>query len=89
MHEAVHNKGGTSHIARVLHDSNEEVEKQNLRQEDYDGAHAHQGTIDKQIPNGALGQQVAKPIAKSRNAHVDPVHGILAQREGDLEHQEE
>ena len=49
VHQLIHDEGGTSHVARILHVGDEEVEDKNLRQEHDDGSHTTDDTIDEHI----------------------------------------
>ena len=45
MHQLIHDKGSTRHIARILHQRDEEVEYQNLWQEHDNRTHTTDNTI--------------------------------------------
>ena len=63
MHESVHDEGCTCHIAGVLHERNEEVENENLRQEDDDRPYSTNDAIDKHIVYGTCGQGCSDEFA--------------------------
>ena len=93
MHELIHDKGGARHIARILHQRDEEIEDQNLRQEDNDRAYTAYDTIYQHGLERTIGHRRTYLIAYPRYKFLNPVHGILAQRKGgfehDVEHEEE
>ena len=86
VHQLVHDEGGTRHIAGVLHEGDEEVENQDLRQEHDDASHTTDDTVHEHRPQGALAHRGAYPFAQPCHAGLYPVHGVLAEGEGRLEH---
>ena len=89
MHEAVHDEGGSGHVAGVLHERDEEIEYQNLWQEHDDRAHTADDTVDQHGTHGTFGQRSTDEVAKPCHAHFYPVHRVLAQHKRDVEHQEQ
>ena len=87
VHDLVHDEGRTCHVARVFHERDEAVENENLRQEDDDGSHTSDDTVDEHVFQRSFGHQRIQPVAQVSYARLYPVHGILAEREGGLEHE--
>ena len=56
MHQFIHDKGCTSHIAGILHERDKGIEDQDLRQEDNDGSYTGDGTIHNHCLDGTVGQ---------------------------------
>ena len=88
VHQLIHDKRGTSHVARVLHQRDEEVEDKDLWQEHDDGAHTGDGAVDDHRAQRAVGHQRRQLLRQPVDAPLYPVHGVLSQRERRLEHHE-
>ena len=88
VHQLIHNKRRASHIARVLHQRDEQVENQDVRQKDRNRSHASDNSIDYQIAQRALRHHRAHDLAQPLEAEFDPLLRICAQREGTPEHNE-
>ena len=63
MHQLVHDKGCSCHIARVLHQRDEEIENQDLWQEDNHRAHTAYDAIDEHCLQRTFGHAVADLFA--------------------------
>ena len=48
VHQFVHDEGGTSHIAAVLHKGDEKIQYQDVGKEDDDASHTADDTIDQE-----------------------------------------
>ena len=57
VHELVHDKRRARHVARILHETDEEIEDEDLGKEHYHGSHTTQDTIHQQGFHGAVGQR--------------------------------
>ncbi len=88
MHQFVHDEGGTRHIAGVFHKGDEGIENQYLRQKDDDGSHASDDAVDQHSLQWTIIHRLAYPLTKPPYPCVYPVHGVLAEGKGHLEHQE-
>lgn len=49
MHNLIHDKGGTCHIAQVFHQRNKEVEDEDVGQKDDDTSHTTDNAVYQQI----------------------------------------
>ena len=82
VHQLVHDEGSTCHIARVLHVGDEEVEDENLRQEDDDGSHASDDSIDEHVFHWSVGHAGADDCSQPSHSVLNPSLRHLAQDEG-------
>ena len=89
MHELIHDEGSTCHVARVFHQRDEEVEYQNLWQKDDDGPYSTYHTVHQHVLQRTVRHRAADKVAQPPHTCVYPVHGILSEDEGCLEHEEE
>ena len=87
MHNLIHDESGTRHIARVLHQGNEEIEQQNIRQEYNDASHTTDNTIHQKVLQRSFGHVVAYQVAQFAYQPFNPLHRIVAQHKGAFEHQ--
>ena len=89
VHQLVHDEGSACHIARILHQRDEEVEYQDLRQEHDDSPHSADDAVYQHRAQRTVGHVAAHPFAQLFYPHLYPVHRVLSQHEGRLEHQEQ
>ena len=87
MHNLIHNESGTRHIARVLHQGDEEIEQQNIRQEYNDTSHTTDNAIHQKVLQRSFGHVVAYQVAQFAYQPLNPLHRIVAQHKGAFEHQ--
>ena len=86
MHQFIHDECCTSHVAGVLHEGDKEVEYQDLRQEDDDAAHTAYDAINEHRTQRTLAHCGTYPLTQPGYARLDPIHRILSESEGHLEH---
>src|SRR5690554_5488830 len=87
MHDFIHDKSGTGHIARVFHKGYKEKQNEDVGQEDNNASHSSNDPIDKQVFKRSLVHDLSHPVAQQSHACFDPFHGVLTQRESGLKHQ--
>ena len=87
MHNLIHDESGTRHIARVLHQGDEEIEQQNIRQEYNDTSHTPDNAIHQKVFQRSFGHVVAYQVAQFAYQPLNPLHRIVAQHKGAFEHQ--
>ena len=86
VHQFIHNECRTSHIARVLHQRDEQIEYQNIRKKDNDTTHAADDSVDDQVFQRAITHQAADRRREPINTRFDPLLRVCAQREGCRKH---
>ena len=74
------------HVARVLHQRDEEVEYQNLRQEHNHRPHTANDAVDQHRAQRSLSHRRTYPVAQPPHACIYPVHRILTKGKRGLEH---
>ena len=85
VHQLIHDEGGARHVARVLHQRNEEKEDQYVRQKDDDAPHSADDPSYEQFAQGTLGHKAGHPIAEPLHARFHPFGRYASQRERGLE----
>ncbi len=89
VHHLVHDEGRAGHIARVLHEGDEEVEDDDVGQEDDHASHAADDAIHDQVLERSLRHVASEEVSQLCHQPFDPPHGVAAQTEGGLEHHPE
>ena len=87
VHQLIHNESRTSHIARILHKRDEEIEDEDVGQEYGNAAHTTHNAIYDHIPQSPLGHNAPQPLAQPTKGTLNPLLWIAAEREGCPEHQ--
>ncbi len=87
VHHLVHDEGGPGHVARVLHEGDEEVEDHDVGKEDDHASHAADNAVHDQVFEWSLCHVSSYQVAQLLHQPFDGCHGIAPQPEGGLEHQ--
>ena len=82
MHQLIHDEGSTSHISRILHIRDEEIQNQNLWQEYDDRTYTTNHTIYQHILYWSIRHCIADELAQPCHAVLNPSLRNLAQYEG-------
>ena len=82
VHQLIHDEGCTSHISRILHIRDEEIENQNLWQEHDHGTYTTNHTIYQHILHWSVRHRIADELAQPCHAVLNPSLRNLAQNEG-------
>ena len=82
VHQLIHDEGGTSHISRILHIRDEEIQNQYLWQEYDDRTNTTNHTIYQHILYRSVRHRIADELAQPCHAVLNPSLRNLAQHEG-------
>ena len=86
VHQLIHDKCGTSHVARVLHIGYEEIEDENLWQENDNRTDTAYHAIYQHSLQRTIGHGSRNNLAQPGDTRLYPVHGILPYIECHAEH---
>ena len=82
VHDRIHDKRLTGHIARVLHQTDEEKQDDDIGQERQYGSYALQHPVNEQTAPPTLREQSPEPFAGDTNPRFNPILRISAKGEG-------
>ncbi len=86
MHQAIHDKCRTRHVAGVFHERYKEIENEDLRQKNNHRPHTTKYAIYKHGLDRAGRQISAHSVAQPAHERLYPVHGIGSERESGKKH---
>ena len=89
VHQFVHDKRRTCHIARRLHQRNTKVENQYVRQEYQHSANTRNDTIYQQVAQHTRCHHPTQPRRKHPYSHLYPFHRICPNKECCIERDEQ
>ena len=89
VHRLVHDKGCSGHIARVFHQRDEEVEYKDVGEEYDDATYASYDAVDHHILDRTVRKEALDKHSCLLYQPLDALHGVFAQDEGSLEHDEQ
>ena len=87
VHYLVHDECCPCHVAGILHEGYEEVKNQDLWQEHDDRTYTTNNSVGNHSLERSVGHVAAYGSSYPSHGSLNPVHGILAERECCLEHQ--
>ena len=87
VHQLVHDECGSGHIAGVLHQGDEEVEYQYVRQEHQHASHTGNHAVHYQVLHPSVRHYGRYECPEFADQPVDPLHRIVAQCERRLENE--
>ena len=85
-HDAVHEEGRASHVAKIFEQQNEQEQDQNLRQKDNHAAYARNDAIFNEALQEASRQRCVNLIAEPIERGGKELHQRLRPRKHSLEH---
>ena len=86
MHQFIHNKCCTSHISRILHQRDKQIENQDIRQEHRNRTYTANDTINDKVSKRSVAHQTTNRLAKPRKSSLNPLLRICTQSKGTPEH---
>ena len=86
-HHAVHEEGGSCHVASVLKQADEEEKDQDLREEDDNTANACNDAVGEEVAQVTRRHGPLHGIREYSEARLDPIHRIGRNGENGDEHQ--
>ena len=87
MHDFIHNKCGTSHITRIFHQGNAEIQYQDVGQKYNHSSDSTNDTINHHILQRALGHVIPNQVTHHLDKPLDTHHRVLPNYKRTLEHQ--
>jgi len=85
----VQHVGDAGHVARVLQEGDHQEDEHDQGQKAHDPAHARDDAVHQQGAQQAVRHGCLHGLAAPGKQRLEPFHGELTQREGDLVHQEQ
>jgi len=86
VHQFVHDESGAGHIARVLHQADEEIEDEDVGKKDDDSAHTSDDTVDNHVLQWSLSHVGLYQVSNLFHQPFDAHHGVFTQHKGAFEH---
>ncbi len=87
VHKLVHDERGSGHISRVLHNRDEEIQNQYVRQEHEHASHTGDDSVHDEVFKPSVCHKHCHELTDFSYECIDPLHRIVSDSEGDLENE--